>query len=396
MPPHEPRSRLPRTVVVLGAVSFLMDTSSEMVHAVLPVFLVAVVGATPLVIGVIEGLAESLALMVKVLSGYWSDRSYRRKPLIMAGYGLAALSKPLFALAPGVGLVLGARLLDRTGKGLRGAPRDALIADVTPVGRRGAAFGLRQSMDTAGAVAGPLLAMLLLWLSSEDFRFVFWIAALPAAACVVLLWLGVRESRRDSIDQARLAGSLSGLGGMFWLVVLVGFVFQLARFSEAFLLLRAEQLGWTWVAVPLVLVVVNIAYALTAYPAGALSDRFGRKRLLLPAIVLLVLADLAFAKWNSPLGLLVGAALWGAHMGLSAGVLAAFVTDSAPALRRGLAFGVFNFVSGVALFAASVVAGALWQLYSAAIPFYAGAIMAVLAGLLVLLLPAHGTRRVAG
>lgn len=385
--------RLPRTVVVLGLVSLLMDTSSEMIHALLPVFLVAVAGATPLMIGIIEGIAEATAMFAKVVAGFASDRLGRRKPLVMAGYGLAALSKPLFALAPGVGLVLVARVSDRLGKGIRGAPRDALIADITPPQARGSAFGLRQSLDTLGAVAGPLLAVMLMALSNDNIRLVFWLAGIPAVLCLVLLWRGVDDIQTHGSGTRPLL-VLQRLSAGFWIVLLIGFTFQLSRFSEAFLLLRAEGLGWQWAQVPLVLVAINVAYALTAWPAGRLSDRVGRQRLLIPALLVLIVADLVLAQWTSVAGLLVGAALWGVHLGLSSGVLAAMVSDVTRANERGSAFGIFNLASGIALLLASLVAGFVWQHYAPQVTFYVGAATCGLTLLLLLALPGPANRAV--
>lgn len=375
------RPTLPRTVVVLGLVSFLMDVSSEMIHALLPVFLVTVVGATPVALGIIEGVGEALALAVKFVSGAASDMLPRRKPLLVAGYGLAALTKPWFAMAGSTWSVAGARFTDRLGKGLRGAPRDALIADVTPAAQRGAAYGLRQSLDTAGALAGPLIAVALLAFVTSDPRVVFWAATVPATLCVGLLLFAVREPAvaRDRRLPWRRSASL---GGAFWRVALIGGVLQLARFSEAFVILRANDIEWPLVMVPLVLVLINLGYAITAYPAGLLSDRTGRTRLLVPGIVALVVADLVLALVPDSLGLVVGASLWGLHLGLTAGVLAAMVGDSAPAALRGMAFGVFNLVSGGALLVASVIAGALWHWVGPQATFLVGAMLAVCAAVL--------------
>lgn len=382
------RSHLPRTVVVLGLVSFLMDLSSEMIHALLPVFLVSVIGASPLALGLIEGLAEATALAIRFVSGTVSDMLPRRKPLLVAGYALAALTKPWFALAGSTAAVAGARLTDRLGKGLRGAPRDALIADVTPVAQRGAAFGLRQALDTAGALAGPLLAVALLTFVTDDLRVVFWIATLPAVLCVVLLLVGVTETAvaRDRRLPWRRGAKL---GRAFWWVALVGGALQLARFSEAFLILRANDIDWPLAMVPLVLVLINIGYAATAYPAGRLSDRVGRRRLLVPGIIVLVIADLVLALAANTAGLVAGALLWGLHMGLTAGVLAAMVGDAAPTPLRGMAFGVFNLVSGAALLVASTLAGALWHWSGPQATYLVGALLATLAASCAVLARKH-------
>lgn len=380
---------LPRSVVALGLVSLFMDLSSEMIHSLLPVFLVTVLGASALSVGFIEGIAEATASVAKVFSGVISDRIGRRKPLLLLGYGLAALTKPLFPLATGIGAVLTARFLDRIGKGIRGAPRDALVADLTPEAVRGAAYGLRQALDTVGAVAGPLVAMVLMAATHDDFRLVFWVAVIPAVVCVLLIVFGVDEpesSRRAA--QARVPLGRASLGRLpkaFWQVVAFAVVLTLARFSEAFLLLRAENVGLAVTWVPMILIVMNLVYAASAYPFGRLSDNGSRRRLLAWGIVLLIAADLVLALAGNFWTVGLGAAIWGLHMGATQGLLAALVADTAPADLRGTAFGVFNLASGVALLAASVIAGGLWTVAGPAMTFYAGAGFAgvALAGLLV-------------
>ena len=374
--------RIPAGVWVLGGVSLLMDVSSEMIHSLLPLFLVTTLGAGALAVGVIEGLAESTALVVKVFSGALSDHLGRRKGLAVFGYALGAASKPLFALAPTAGLVLGARLLDRVGKGVRGAPRDALVADITPAAVRGAAFGLRQSLDTVGAFIGPLLASGLMLLWADDFRRVFWVAVLPAALSVALLQLGLREpahlQARRRAGPIRLEG-LKRLGAAYWWVVAVGAAFTLARFSEAFLVLRARQGGVPLALVPLVMVAMNAVYALAAYPFGKLSDRVSHTRLLASGLVVLVAADLVLAvdgRWGV---VLAGVALWGAHMGMTQGLLATMVADAAPADLRGTAYGFFSLVSGIAMLVASALAGLLWDRMGPSSTFHAGAIFSAIA-----------------
>lgn len=380
---------LPHGVWALGLVSLLMDLSSEMIHSLLPVFLVTVLGAGALSVGIVEGVAEATSSIVKLFSGTLSDRLGRRKPLVLLGYGMAALTKPLFPLAGSVAMVLAARFVDRVGKGIRGAPRDALIADLTPPDQRGAAYGLRQALDTVGAVLGPLAAMALMALSADDFRLVFWVAAVPALLCVTVLALGVREP--PSAARARLPRPLwsragvAGLGPRFWALVAVAVVMTLARFSEAFLVLRALDVGLAVALVPAVMVAMNVTYALTAYPVGTLSDRIGRHGLLLAGFAVLILSDAALALADGPLLVFLGAALWGVHMGMTQGLLSALVADGAPADRRGTAFGVFNLVTGLALLAASVLAGALWSVLGPAAAFLAGAAFsaAALLGLLL-------------
>ena len=371
-------STLPRGVIALGLVSLFMDLSSEMIHGLLPVFLVTVLGASALSVGLIEGVAEATASVAKVFSGVISDWIGRRKPLVLLGYGLAALTKPLFPLATGVGAVLAARFLDRIGKGIRGAPRDALIADITPQEIRGAAYGLRQSLDTVGAFAGPLLAILLMYVTDNNFRLVFWVAAVPAFVCVLLIIFGVDEP--DSVPrdgQAKFPISRVNLRRLppgFWWVVTFAAILSLARFSEAFLLLRVQGLGLSVTWVPMVLIVMNVVYAASAYPFGKMSDNGSRKKLFAWGIVLLVVADLILATAVNVWMVFLGAAVWGLHMGATQGLLSTLVADAAPADLRGTAFGVFNLASGLALLAASVIAGGLWALVGPAMTFYAGAL----------------------
>ncbi|WP_019694122.1 MFS transporter [Pseudomonas fluorescens] len=380
--------RIPRTIWALGFVSLFMDVSSELVHSLLPVFLVTTLGASALTVGVIEGIAEATAMLVKVFSGAISDFIGRRKGLLLLGYGMAALSKPLFPLAHSVEVVFTARFLDRIGKGIRGAPRDALVADVAPLEIRGACFGLRQSMDTVGALVGPALAIvLMLWLT--DIQQVLWFAVIPAAIAVALIVTGVKEPEhavgkhtfRSPIHWRVLHDFSSG----YWWVVVVGGVFTLARFSEAFLVLRAQQTGLSAAWVPLVMVVMSGFYALSAYPAGWLSDRISRTKLLCLGMGLLVLADLVLAQSDSILTMMLGVTLWGLHMGFSQGILATLVADTAPDELKGTAFGIFNLISGVCLLIASVLAGWLWQTVGAQSTFITGAVLAALAMLLLLL-----------
>jgi len=363
---------------MLGFVSLLMDISSEMIHSLLPLFMVGTLGASALTVGLVEGLAEATALVVKVFSGALSDWLGRRKGLALFGYALGAFSKPLFAVAGGLGLLLTARLVDRVGKGVRGAPRDALVADIAPPALRGAAFGLRQSLDTVGAFAGPLLATGLMLLWANDFRAVFWVAVIPGLASVLVLWLGVHEpppqpGARRGNPIARAA--LRQLGPAYRWVVLVGGLFTLARFSEAFLVLRAQHSGVALAWVPLVMVAMNAVYALSAYPFGRLADRMDHRRLLALGLGVLIAADALLAvdgHWGWVLG---GVLLWGLHMGMTQGLLATMVADTAPAALRGTAFGVFNLVSGGAMLVASVLAGAVWQGLGPAWTFIAGALL---------------------
>ena len=375
-------SAIPRTVWVLGFVSLLMDISSEMIHSLLPLYLTVGLGASALAVGVIEGVAESTALVVKVFSGTLSDALGQRKWVAAAGYGLGAVSKPLFALATGPWLVFGARFIDRIGKGIRGAPRDALVADVTPAHLRGAAYGLRQSLDTVGAFAGPLLAMALMLAWANDFRAVFWVAVIPGALSFVLLAVAVREPPRQARAAPRVPFSwraARGLGRAFWWATAAGATLTLARFSEAFLVLRAQDLGVALALIPLVMVGMNVVFALVAYPAGRMADRLGTRGLLAVGTAVLVAADVALALATNVPVLAAGIALWGVHMGLTQGLLAAMVAASSPPDRRGTAFGVFNLACGCAMLVASVVAGALWYYAGPVFTFLAGAAIAAAA-----------------
>jgi len=380
-------AQIPRGVWVLGFVSLLMDISSEMIHSLLPLFMLTVLGASAFSIGLVEGLAESTALIVKVFSGVLSDYLGKRKGLALFGYALGALTKPLFAIAPTLGIVLAARLLDRVGKGVRGAPRDALVADITPEHLRGAAFGLRQSLDTVGAFLGPLLAVGLMLLWANDFRAVFWVAVIPGLMAVTLLLFGIQEPERQETGKRSnpiRRENLKRLGRPYWWVVGIGAVFALARFSEAFLVLRAQQGGIPVALVPLVMVAMNLIYSLCAYPFGKLSDRMSHSQLLAIGLLVLVAADLVLASNDHWAVVIAGVALWGVHMGITQGLLATMVADTAPADLRGTAYGFFNLLCGIAMLLASGVAGLLWDRYGASFTFYAGAVFCViaLAGLL--------------
>jgi MFS family permease len=374
---------IPRNVWVLGFVSLLMDISSEMIHALLPLYLVTAYGATALAVGVIEGIAEATAQIVKIFSGALSDRLGHRKWLAAAGYGLAAVTKPIFPLAPSIGWLVLARFLDRFGKGIRGAPRDALVADSSPPDLHGASFGLRQSLDTIGAFLGPVIAMALMVLTADNFAIVFWIATVPAFLSTALIVLAVSEPERPAglaTVQSPLSPSQIGrIGAAFWVVVVLASLFTLARFSEAFLLLRAQSVGMPIALVPIMLVVMNIVYALCAWPAGALSDRIGRYGILASGFALLIAADLVLALADTAITVAFGTALWGLHMGLTQGILASLVADTAPADLRGTAFGLFNLITGLATLAASVIAGVLWDAAGPATVFLAGAIFTALA-----------------
>ncbi|EFI52926.1 MAG: MFS transporter [Afipia sp.] len=382
LPPSIGLRALPRGIWTLGFVSMFMDISSEMIHALLPVYLVTVLRASTLTVGLIEGLAEATAMITKVFSGALSDWLGRRKLLAAIGYGLSAVTKPIFPLATTIEWVVAARFLDRVGKGVRGAPRDALVADLAPARLRGASFGLRQSLDTIGAFLGPLAALGLMLLTRDNYAMVFWIAVVPAFFALALMVFGVAEPERAAATLEKPKPRFSDawrLSRPFWAVVGVAVVLTLARFSEAFLVLRAQNVGLAIAIVPAVMVVMNIVYALSAYPAGVLSDRFGRQGVLIVGVSTLVFADLILAFTTSVPVLLVGVVFWGLHMGLTQGLLATLVADTAPAELRGTAFGVFNLASGIAMLIASVVAGALWDIYGPVATFLAGAALTAMA-----------------
>lgn len=382
---------LPRGVVALGLVSLFMDISSEMIHALLPLFLTGTLGASALWVGVIEGVGEATASFVKPVSGILSDRTGRRKPLAIAGYGLSAVTKPLFALAGIPAAILVARFADRVGKGIRGAPRDALIADMVPPEQHGAAYGLRQSLDTIGAFAGPALAILLMGLFAGDMRAVFAVAIVPAILSVATLALFVREERpatahHDRPGRATWQGA-AALGRPFFVVVAFATVLTFARFSDAFLILRANDAGLGAAQAPLVLVAMNVAYALSAWPAGHLSDRIGARGLLAAGVGLLVLADLLLRLGGGVVPVMAGVVAWGLHMGLTQGLLSAEIAGAAPHGRRGTAFGVFGLLTGAATLAGNLVAGALWAGGGAPATFGLGMACAGLCLPGVLLLP---------
>jgi len=373
--------QIPGSIWVLGLVSMLMDISSEMIHALLPLYLVTVLGASNLTVGFIEGIAEAAAMITKVFSGGLSDWLGRRKGLTAFGYGLAAFSKPIFPLATAVGWLVVARLIDRVGKGIRGAPRDALIADLAPAHLRGASFGLRQSLDTVGAFVGPLAAIGLMVLAADSFTAVFWIAVVPAFLAFALVIFGVEEPTRESTAPAPALhwSDAKRLSIAFWAVVAVASVLTLARFSEAFLVLRAQNVGLPIALVPIVMVVMNVVYAIAAYPAGALSDAVGRNTMLALGIVFLIIADLVLAFGTTITLMMLGTAFWGLHMGFTQGLLAALVADTATVELRGTAFGLFNFACGISLLVASVIAGALWDAYGPTATFAAGALFSTVA-----------------
>lgn len=367
---------IPASIWALGFVSMFMDASSELIHSLLPVFMVSVLGVSMTEVGIVEGIAEATANITKIFSGTLSDYLGKRKLLTLIGYGMAAITKPLFPLANTVWLVLTARFIDRIGKGIRGAPRDALVGDLAPEEIRGACFGLRQSLDTVGAFIGPLLAILFMILLKGNIRAVMWVAVIPAFLAVLTLAFGVPEPETRKDGKARVPiriRDIYSVGKPFWILVVLAGVLTLARFSEAFLVLKAQNTGLSMTFVPAVMVVMNIVYALAAYPAGILSDRLDRKTVLLIGIVLLIAADITLGLSTNLMVLALGVSLWGLHMGFTQGLLATMVTDTTPAALRGTAFGVFNLVCGIAMLLASVIAGGLWDKYGPAATFYTGA-----------------------
>ena len=379
---------IPRSIWAIGFVSMFMDISSEMIHALLPIYMVSVLGTSVLAVGIIEGIAEATASITKVFSGALSDWLGKRKLLAVIGYGLAAFTKPVFPMAQSLDWLIGARFVDRIGKGIRGAPRDALVADIAPPELRGASYGLRQSLDTTGAFLGPLLAIALMVLSGNNFQFVFWIAVIPAFFALTLMIFAVSEQKRP-VEQKRVRLKFSDAARfprVYWAVVAVAAVLTLARFSEAFLVLRAQNAGLAIALIPMVLVVMNVVYALSAYPAGVVADKAGRTGGLMLGIVCLILADIVFAFTTGIWGVLAGIALWGLHLGLTQGLFATLVADTAPTDLRGTAFGVFNFIVGMAMLLASVLAGGLWDIYGPQATFLFGASVAgaALAGVAVL------------
>ncbi|MGP8471501.1 MFS transporter [Burkholderia sp. PR2] len=387
---------IPRTVWALGLVSLFMDLSSELVHALLPIFLVTTMGMSVAALGLLEGAAEATAMIVKVFSGPLSDWLGRRKGLLLLGYGLAALTKPLFPLAGTPAVVATARLLDRVGKGIRGAPRDALVADVAPPEIRGACFGLRQSMDTIGAFLGPLLAIgLMLWFA-DHIRTVLWFAVVPAFVAIAVILFGIHEPDPPTTSRAFRSPlrwrALREFPAHYWFIVTIGGAFTLARFSEAFLVLRAQQTGLDIAWIPGVMVVMSLVYTLSAYPIGILSDRFDRRVLLACGLVLLIVADLLLGASASMVTMFAGVAVWGLHMGFTQGILAAMVAETSPAALRGTAFGVFNLVSGIAMLLASAIAGWLWERFGASTTFFTGAALATAPLIMCLFAPRPSMR----
>lgn len=372
--------RIPRTVWVLGFVSLLMDISSEMIHALLPLFMAGTLGASAIWIGLVEGIGEGTALIAKVFSGVVADRFGHKKRLVFVGYFLGVISKPVFALAGSMPVVLAARFFDRIGKGLRGAPRDAIVADVTDESIRGAAYGLRQSLDAAGAFVGPLLATLLLLLWTENLRSIFWIALIPGAACLALILFGVEDNVTPTVNTKRIARKdlKIVMTPAFVQLVILGTLFSLARFSNAFIVLRAADIGIEHAWIPMTLVLMNIAFSLSSYPFGKLADTLNPMKLLALGMVLLVLANLLFAYAANYRILAAGIVLFGMHLGATQGIFSTIISEIAPSEVRATAFGIFNFFSGLALLASGLVAGSLWEYMGAQYCFGGGVVFALI------------------
>lgn len=385
-----PLAKMPSSIWALGFVSMLTDLSSELIFSLLPIFLVSVFGASAFLVGLIEGVSEAIALLVRVFSGMFSDYLGKRKTLAVFGYSFSALSKPLFALASNIGIVFLARFLDRIGKGMRGAPRDALIADIAPTTQYGAAYGLRQSLDTIGAILGPLLALILMMIWNNNFQAVFWVAVIPGILSVLVLILFVHEPVKPigtkTINPIQFK-ELKKLSSTYWWVVTIGAIFTLARFSEAFLLLRAQQAGASVTWIPLILVAMNLMYSMSAYPFGKLADKMNHNKLLIIGLFILIAADFTLAFSSSLVLIYIGSCLWGLHMGATQGLFAAMVAGTAPNELRGTAFGFFNLICGIAMLVASILAGLLWDNFGSVFTFLAGALFCIMSLFGIILMP---------
>jgi MFS family permease len=368
-----------RSVVALGWVSFLTDVSSEMIYPLLPTFLTKTLGAGPAAIGVIEGVAETTASLTKIGSGVWSDRVRRRKPLVILGYAVAALARPLVAFARAWTQVLAIRFTDRVGKGIRTSPRDALLADIVPSEKRGRAFGLQRAMDNAGAFVGPLLAALLLKLAFVDERTVFLLAAIPGIAAVVVLLLAVPDAGRRTEVLHAAEGPKAPLPRAFWRVVAIFGFFTLANSTDAFLLLRAQQAGVAIWQLPLFWSFFQGVKAATGVPGGAVADRVGRVPAITLGWLVYSVSYAGFAFVSRPLAIWGLVALYAAFYGLTEGSERAFVADLVPERLRGRAYGIFHAAIGIAALPASVIFGILWNRFSPRVAFLTGAAVALAA-----------------
>jgi len=382
--------KIPKSIWTLGIVSLFMDISSEIIHSLLPIFMVSILGSSIIAIGIVEGISEATFLLIRIFSGVLSDYLGKRKIISVIGYGISALSKPLFPLANSVSLILIARFFDRLGKGVRESPRDALIGDIAPKSIRGACFGLRQSLDTIGALIGPIVAILGLLIFSNNIRAILWVSVIPAILSVVIFIVGIHDVEHKYTEDEKTFifkfKNIFKIGTEYWQIVLIGGLLNLARFSDAFLILKAYELGLPITYVPLVMVLMNCFYAVSSYPAGILSDNINRKFILIIGIVFLIIADLVLAFTDSTWMLALGVGFWGMHMAFTKGILDAMVTDTASIRLLGSAYGIFNFVCGIAVLFASIISGVLWQVYGPFYSFSVGAFLAFLACLSLSLL----------
>ena len=379
--------RLPRQVAILGVISLLTAMSSAMVYGLLPVFLVKVLGASTASVGVIEGIAEAMMSLARIFSGRASDWMGRRKPLVLLGYAVSAVNKVMFPLAGTVSIVFAARVIDRIGKGLRDAPRDAFMTDVTPAKVRGSGFGLRLAFYTTGFVIGPLAAMEVMQLSGDNFRLVFWLAVIPAVLAIIILIFGITEHASTKFVPRPLLLRRSEFAlftGAFWWAIAVASLLSLARFSYAFLILKAYGIGVDAAYVPIVLVLMHLVYAAAAYPFGVLADHMDRRLQLGIGAAILIAADMVLATANVGWMAAIGAGLWGLQMAATQGLLSASVADAAPEELRGTAFGIYDMSVGLATFVASAAAGALWMVGGSPLAFGFSGLIAAAAILLLL------------
>jgi MFS family permease len=375
------RARLGRNVLALAAVSLLTDVASDMTYPLLPLFLATTLGASATAVGAIEGAAESTAALLKLASGWLSDRVSRRKPLVLAGYGIASLIRPLIGLAQSVTQVLGIRVTDRIGKGIRTAPRDALVADSVDPAIRGRAFGFHRAADHAGAVIGPLLAFALLRWGGLEVRQIFLLTAIPGALAVLALLVGVREVPREMPEASRKLDLRAPLGRRFWSFLAVLLVFTLGNSTDAFLLLRARDLGIDAALIPILWALLHVVKSLSSTPGGALSDRIGRKPLLVAGWILYAAVYFALARADAAWQAWALFAVYGIYFGLTEGVEKALVADLVPEDRRGAAFGWYNLALGIAALPASLIFGTIWDRAGAPAAFGFGAAMALAAAI---------------
>jgi MFS family permease len=375
---------LSRNVWVAGWVSFFMDVSSEMVYPLVPLFLSSTLGVSKSVVGLIEGIAEATASLLKLFSGVIADRFGKNKLLMGFGYGISTASRPILALASGWGMVFLARFTDRAGKGIRTAPRDAIIAASTPPGQLGLAFGFHRALDTAGAVVGPAVALAILAVWAADFRLVFWLSVVPGVLAVALIVWFIEADGRVRPAQAALAWSLRGFDDRFWEFLLVIGLFSLGNSSNAFLILKAEQVGTSPAWISGIYVGYNALYALMSVPGGLLADRVGMRRMIIVGLGLFAAVYAGIALASTPQQIAALFLCYGIYMGLTEGVQRAYLATLAPKERTATAFGLYHMVVGIAILPASLFAGVLWDTVGPAAPFLFGAGMAALAAVIFL------------